>query len=842
MKSCTHCQESLADDALFCLHCGQSQVADGEDRLIGTVVAQRYLIKEKIGGGGAGTVYLARHVTLQQKMAVKVLHHHLCQDDTAVERFRREATTMAQLDNDHIVGVRDFGRTDDGRLYLAMELLDGQTLAQLLEQTHPLPLPRALDIFGQIAEALIDAHEKGYVHRDLRPANVFLTTRRGREDFVKVMDFGLSKLVLSELEPGQQTVGMSFGDPKYLSPEQAAGEAVDKRSDVYSLGVVLFHMLCGKPPFAGSDVFTVINKHLRERPPRPSQVNPALQTAFDDVLLQALSKDREERFSGVAPLRDAVVKIATKSTMPGLGSSAEPRRRDETQPAIPSRMPSDSVDVVSPDVTLAGPAFHLPGQGGAGVSAVTSADTDAAAGELPAVEVGPVIPAPKPASPPPKSVTPAPKPVAPAPKPVVPAPKPVVPAPKPVVPAPKPVAPESATAVQASESAEKSPAADRELAPPPPKYKAAPVPIAAVRPPERPDGSGPHDIPPGLRDSGSAKGDPDAAPPAPGDAPRSEPALSSTPSSPDEEVPDPTMSQMWYADGEAEAAQQMVEYEEYLAKQRSKSSAPSTDLTDPVIPGVRTDETLFMRVRRARHVMLITLGVVAVVVAATLVLLSRRRARDGESERTPTAMAASTQNDGGEASGMGAMSGMATQESDAGSEPAPDGAAPVNVLSMAVQIDVVDPMSGMGSRRRRRPEPGTTMRPISKPDAGAPAGADYATATRAGRQALARGDTATARMEFLRALSARRGYAPALAGLGEALFEEGRYAQAINKLRAALRSMPASVRTWVLLGNASFRAGRYQAARTAYKTALRLRPGHAEAKKNLSLVERKLGK
>ncbi len=755
MKKCTHCQQSLAEDAIFCLSCGQSQVADGEDVLIGTVVAQRYLVKEKIGGGGSGTVYLARHVTLQKKIALKVLHHHLCQDDAAVERFRREATTMAQIENEHIIAVQDFGRTDDGRLYLAMELLEGRTLADLIGQSGPLPIPRALAVFNQVADALTEAHQKGYVHRDLRPANVFLTQKRGQSDFVKVMDFGLSKLVLSELEPGQVTVGMSFGDPRYLSPEQAAGEKVDRRADVYALGIVLYEMLCGVPPFSGDDVFTVINKHLRERAEPASRHNRMLPTVFDEILECALAKKREDRWDSVELMREALTKASISSTMPGLGvrTSSQPRL-DETIPAVPSALDRD-------------------------------------------VDHG--------AEPPHQQVQKT----------------PIGMAPPPVVgPAPSSLAETVA-----------APTTDEQAAPT--AVKPAPAPVVAPRVgalPERPEGSGPHVVPSELQDSAAGPGVAAGAPPV---------AVG-----PDGEPLDPTMSQMWYADGEAEAAEKMAEYKAYRKEQLK--GRPDPDMTDPVLPGVTAEigeATLFMRVKRARRVLFLTVGAVVVMIAVTLVLLSRR-GKDGEDKADKSRAPGAAVMKAGDNSN--AVMKRTPPAADAGTVTVADAGMATLVVDMAVQIGVDDPMDAMdsmhsGRRRRRRPAGMSHGMTSSKPDAGVSKSTDARAATRSGRQALGRGDIATAKVEFQRALTARPGYGPALAGLGEALFEQGRYASAIGKLRAATRAMPSSVRTWVLLGNAAFRAGRYTTARAAYRTALRMRPGHREAKKNLGLVERKLG-
>src|SRR5262249_33556127 len=159
---------------------------------------------------------------------------HLAQSDDAVERFRREAITVCEIDNDHIPQVHDFGRAEDGRLFIAMEFLEGEPLGQLLAREGRLAVERTIDILSQIAEGLMEAHTLGYVHRGLRPRSIFLSRRRGRQDFVKILDFGLAKLVQPEVDAQRTAMGMTYGDPRYMAPEQARGETVDRRADIYS--------------------------------------------------------------------------------------------------------------------------------------------------------------------------------------------------------------------------------------------------------------------------------------------------------------------------------------------------------------------------------------------------------------------------------------------------------------------------------------------------------------------------------------------------------------------------------------------------------------------------------
>jgi serine/threonine-protein kinase len=302
LKHCTQCGDPQPSDARFCPRCGLAIVAGAEDPMLGKVVAERYRLVEKIGQGGSGTIYRAEHVTLRKRVAVKILHHQLSTDDTAVERFRREATTVCELDNDHILQVLDFGRAEDKRLFFAMEFLEGETLTKVLERDKQLSIPRVIDILTQTGEALMEAHGLGYIHRDLRPRNIFLITRRGRADFVKLLDFGLAKLVLPEAESKQTAMGMTFGDPRYMSPEQARGDVLDRRADIYSLGAVAFEMLTGTPPFSGSGTFEVLQQHLDATVPSVRYRRADCPEWLDAVVQRSLAKSPDERFSTVLKL------------------------------------------------------------------------------------------------------------------------------------------------------------------------------------------------------------------------------------------------------------------------------------------------------------------------------------------------------------------------------------------------------------------------------------------------------------------------------------------------------------------------------------------------------------
>ncbi len=304
--TCERCNAEVASGALFCPMCGAPRARKTGDPLIGEIIGDRYLLRDKLGQGASGTIYLAEHITLHRKVAVKILHHELGRDDMALERFRREATMVGEIDNEHIAEVYDFGRTPDGRMFLAMERLEGETLASAIKRHRQLPVAQVVDALTQIGEALMEAHAMGYIHRDLRPGNVFLARRRGREGFVKILDFGLAKLVEKDGEAASTNLGMTFGDPCYMSPEQARGEPVDRRADIYALGVMAYEMLIGAPPFVGKRVFDVLTQHLETQPIPPSKKRPEVPLWLDAIVLRCLAKRPDDRFVTVYRLVEAI--------------------------------------------------------------------------------------------------------------------------------------------------------------------------------------------------------------------------------------------------------------------------------------------------------------------------------------------------------------------------------------------------------------------------------------------------------------------------------------------------------------------------------------------------------
>lgn len=304
---CASCGHAYAVEALFCPACGTARSRHtGGDPLMGAVLGERFLILERIGHGASGTIYRGEHITLRRKVAVKVLHDELSRDELAIERFRREATMVSEIDNEHIVEIYDFGRTADGRLYLAMELLDGETLQEVLKREKRLPVDRTVDVLMQLCEALMEAHAMGYVHRDLRPRNIYLASRRGRTGFVKLLDFGLAKLVEKEGEAESTSLGMTFGEPKYMSPEQARGEALDRRADIYSLGCIAYEMLTGQPPFVGAKVFDILTRHVDSMPPELCRKRSDIPEWLDAAVMRMLAKRPADRYITVYQLVEAL--------------------------------------------------------------------------------------------------------------------------------------------------------------------------------------------------------------------------------------------------------------------------------------------------------------------------------------------------------------------------------------------------------------------------------------------------------------------------------------------------------------------------------------------------------
>ena len=274
------------------------------DPLVGTTLAERYLIVEQLGSGGMGAVYRAEHVHMKKSVAVKVLHRHMTTNQEVVARFEREAVAAGRIDHPNVAAATDFGRLPDGSFYLVLEYVEGKSLGLLMDQGPTDPV-RALAITRQIADGLAAAHAAGIVHRDLKPDNVLLVDREGARDIVKVLDFGIAKVHLEEgsgHRPLTQ-IGTIFGTPQYMSPEQGQGHTVDARSDLYAVGVLLYEMLAGKLPFDADDLVVLITRHVTEPPPPlPAAIPAPLRALVADLL----AKKPAERVQSAAVLRERI--------------------------------------------------------------------------------------------------------------------------------------------------------------------------------------------------------------------------------------------------------------------------------------------------------------------------------------------------------------------------------------------------------------------------------------------------------------------------------------------------------------------------------------------------------
>ena len=321
-KVCPTCEKEYGDDVLYCSADGATlqSLAPGDD-LVGTVVADRYLITDKIGEGGMGRVYLARHVRLPQNVAVKVLHPWLVRDPNVVTRFRREAVNASQIENEHVARVFDHGEIGDGLLYIAMEFVEGKPLGEIVAQNGPLSIARTIEITRQVADALAAAHERPtpIVHRDLKPDNILLGTRRDGSDRVKVVDFGIAE-AMSGGGTKLTQAGLVIGTPEYMSPEQLAAITLDWRSDIYSLALVTFYLLTGKLPFAAESPHVAALMRLHERPKTLAEVTndgtwpPALQAVID----KALAREPGERYATAPEFAHALADAVGAHERPAL--------------------------------------------------------------------------------------------------------------------------------------------------------------------------------------------------------------------------------------------------------------------------------------------------------------------------------------------------------------------------------------------------------------------------------------------------------------------------------------------------------------------------------------------
>jgi serine/threonine protein kinase len=280
---------------------------------LGTTLDQAYRLVRLISEGGMGAVYEAVQVRLERRVAVKIMRGGLAENPEALARFRREVKVLSRLGHPHVVQLLDFGTTASNQPYLVTEYLEGEDLQQRLDRVERLPLPTALAIFRQVASALAAIHAKAIVHRDLKPANVFLLDVDGASDFVKVVDFGISKLKTSTTDLTRPA--SLLGTPEYMSPEQAAGRAaeLDHRSDQWALACLAWHMLAGRPPFTAASLDELLDRVGNDEPPSLLSAAPGLPPELERVVGRALAKRPSQRFPTVEAFLRAFEAAGTPS-------------------------------------------------------------------------------------------------------------------------------------------------------------------------------------------------------------------------------------------------------------------------------------------------------------------------------------------------------------------------------------------------------------------------------------------------------------------------------------------------------------------------------------------------
>jgi len=299
------------------------------DPLLNRVIAGNFRIERLLGSGAMGNVYKAEQLSLGKAVAIKVLHAHLMSDEKLVMRFKREAKSASLLNHPNSIQIIDSGQDRDGTFYIAMELLAGRDLAHVIRDDFPLPLPRITRIMSQVLSALDEAHAQGVIHRDLKPSNIMLIERRGERDYVKVCDFGIAKAAINEKDDRENMLtiqGLVCGTPEYMAPEQARGEVLDGRADLYAAAVILFQMVTGDIPFKGDTPMAIVSRHLVEAPSIPSRrrSDVPIPASLDALILRGMEKNRELRFPNAVAFREALEEIAPPET--GRASSTANQR------------------------------------------------------------------------------------------------------------------------------------------------------------------------------------------------------------------------------------------------------------------------------------------------------------------------------------------------------------------------------------------------------------------------------------------------------------------------------------------------------------------------------------
>lgn len=378
-RICVECNRQFTGLYTACPHDGALLRPIIQDPLIGTVLAGNYEILEVLGQGGMGVVYRGKHSLMERVVAIKMLLSQLISDTNSVKRFQQESKAAARLKHPHIIDVYDFGISPAGQPYIVMEFLEGTPLSDLIKKEGQLGVERSIKVIAQACDALDHAHKQGVVHRDLKPSNIVLTQYDEEKDYVKVVDFGVAKLIeVGNNNEGQRLTqaGEVCGSPVYMSPEQCMGQDLDARSDIYSMGIVLYETLTGKLPILGKTMVDTMSKHISEAPVPFNEARPDLYIPerLEWVVLKAMAKDPALRHQTMEEF-----KLDLDLAIPRPGKSTVLRTQEQ-------KSPMDTIANFVKEVpiwTWAAAVALMVAAGGIIVHAVTKPATSPAAVQVP---------------------------------------------------------------------------------------------------------------------------------------------------------------------------------------------------------------------------------------------------------------------------------------------------------------------------------------------------------------------------------------------------------------------------------------------------------------------------
>jgi serine/threonine protein kinase len=346
MRICPACRTEVPGEQPFCVACGRKLLPGGDDSLVGRTLGGRFLVEALVGEGAMGRVYRARRLPGDEVVAIKVLQRHLEGSRHVVQRFRREARAASRLDHPNSLRILDVGQTEDGILFMAMEHVEGVDLHAILGDV-PLGLDRIASLVGQVCDLLDAAHAAGIVHRDIKPENIMVVPGPDGGEVVKVCDFGMAKIQVPETGESLEPItrgGVVCGTPEYMSPEQARGEALDGRSDIYSAGVILYQLATGQLPHTADTPLGVVSRRQAGDPTPPSRAVPGspVALALEGVILRAMARSPGDRYRSAAELKADLLRAAAGRQVDGVVPGVQPRasepRRGARWPALVHRM------------------------------------------------------------------------------------------------------------------------------------------------------------------------------------------------------------------------------------------------------------------------------------------------------------------------------------------------------------------------------------------------------------------------------------------------------------------------------------------------------------------------